>query len=111
MDSQLSLFLQKYEFKNKKRAKEHIKQLLQTLQTLPKYTKLENDILHDLPKLHYYFHNHTASYFTIERSAYNTNHCFYFHTEGGFHSEFSYIKCFNRNVKKLNSDATFCSLI
>ena len=101
MDSQLFLFLQKYEFKNKKRAKEHIKQLLQTLQTLPKYTKLENEILHDLLKLHYYFHKHTASYFTIERSAYNTNHCFYFHTEGGFHSEFSYIKCVNRNVKNL----------
>ena len=62
MDYQLPLFLQKYKFKNKKRAKGHVKQLLQTL---PKYTKLENDILHDLPKLHYYFHNHTASYFTI----------------------------------------------
>ena len=110
--TRLSLFLQKNNFKNKTQAENYIKLLLREL---PKNTKLENEILFDLLKLHYYFYNYTPSYFTIELSSYSTyykqQYCFYFHTEGGFHSDFSYIKCFNRNVKKLNIDATFRSLI
>ena len=52
-------FLQRNDLKNKTKALEKIQYLLNTL---PKYTRLENQILHDLLTLHYFFYNYTASF-------------------------------------------------
>ena len=108
MDYQLKLnfFFQKHQFKNKTQAQKYIKHLLQTL---PKYTPLYNQILHDLLELHYFFCLFKADYFTIEKTPYN-NYCFHFYTKNKFCSEIGISKIFSVNAKKMNIDQTFRSL-
>jgi len=88
-------FINKHNFKNKTKALQHIKQLLNTL---PKNKPLYNEILFDLLKLHYYFYNRNPEYFIIKKSPKFT-YCFHFIKNNVIH-DFSYIKCFD-NIKQI----------
>ena len=65
-------FYQKYNLKNKTRAKKHLSDLLQTL---PQHTELNDEILFDMLKLHpYYIHMEPVYFFISPCSKYNTYH-------------------------------------